>query len=378
VSISARDADRDLGSMGTPAAPRDRFLFLDGLRGFALACMVLNHTARWWMDGRMTWPRYHLIYVSMTFAAPAFLFLVGFCMPLAVRRQGGAAEQPSLAGLARKFVRRGLMIVLAGMLLNVMVFPTEPFWSWGVLQTIGLSLIALVPALWLLCWYPATAGLLLGVAAALYVGFSLSFGRLADWVAAHPLMAQLWFYEFPPWPWVSLPLVGLVLGWWWLDARARSPAAERRYLAACSVAGGALLIAFFVLDWLMATPLRFGLKRDFILNRHWAPRGLTLLWIFGTLLLLLSAHYYIMEVRAHRLSWLVVLGQTALFLYFVHQVIALSLVNQRLGWRFNRWDLFVLANAVLIGGLVGLGRLWIALKRLARRPQARPGAPSTA
>jgi hypothetical protein len=139
-----------------------------------------------------------------------------------------------------------------------------------------------------------------------------------------------------------------------------------------------LLIAFFVLDWLMATPLRFGLKRDFLLNRHWAPRGLTLLWIFGTLLLLLSAHYYVMEVRGHRLSWLVALGQTALFLYFVHQVIALSLVNQRLGWRFNRWDLFVLANAVLIGGLVGLGRLWIALKRLARRRRTLPGAPSTA
>jgi hypothetical protein len=139
-----------------------------------------------------------------------------------------------------------------------------------------------------------------------------------------------------------------------------------------------LLTAFFALDWLVATPLRFGLKRDFLLNRHWAPRGLTLLWIFGTFLLLLAAHYYVMEVRGWRLSWLVILGQTALFLYFVHQVVALSLVNERLGWRFNRWDLFILANAVLVVGLVGLGRLWIAAKRLARRLRATPDAPSIA
>ena len=377
MSISASDADNDLGSMVAPAAPRDRLLFLDGLRGFALVCMVLNHTGRWWMDGRMTWPRYHLIYVSMTLAAPAFLFLLGFCMSLAVRRPGGPAEQPSLARLAHRFAGRGLMVVLAGMLLNVVVFPAEPFWSWGVLQTIGLSLIALVPALWLLR-YPAAAGLLLGTAAALYVGFRLAFERLVVWVEAHPRMAHLWFYEFPPWPWVSLPLVGLVLGWWWLDARARSPASERRYFAACAVAGGALLTAFFALDWLVATPLRFGLKRDFLLNRHWAPRGLTLLWILGTFLLLLAAHYYVMEVRGWRLSWLVILGQTALFLYFVHQVVALSLVNERLGWRFNRWDLFILANAVLVVGLVGLGRLWIAAKHLARRLRATPGAPSIA
>ena len=181
--------------MVAPAAPRDRLLFLDGLRGFALVCMVLNHTGRWWMDGRMTWPRYHLIYVSMTLAAPAFLFLTGFCMSLAVRRPGGPAEQPSLATLARRFVGRGLMVVLAGMLLNVLVFPTEPFWSWGVLQTIGLSLIALVPAVWLLR-YPAAAGLLLGAAAALYVGFSLAFERLVVWVEAHPGVVRLAMHHY--------------------------------------------------------------------------------------------------------------------------------------------------------------------------------------
>ena len=63
----------------------DRLVFLDALRGFALVFMVLNHTARWWQDGKMTWPRYYWIYATMAIAAPIFLFLVGFCLPLSKR-----------------------------------------------------------------------------------------------------------------------------------------------------------------------------------------------------------------------------------------------------------------------------------------------------
>jgi hypothetical protein len=44
--------------------------------------MVVNHTARWWIGVPMGWPRYHLVYVTLTLAAPLFLFLVGFYLPL--------------------------------------------------------------------------------------------------------------------------------------------------------------------------------------------------------------------------------------------------------------------------------------------------------
>src|SRR5712664_584686 len=112
-----------------------RFAYLDGLRGAALIFMVLNHTARWWMDGHMTWSRYHLIYVTLTLSAPVFLFLVGFCLPLSLRSSADAPE--SMGALLRKFAPRGARIVLAGLLLNVLVFPDEPVLSGGVLQMIG-------------------------------------------------------------------------------------------------------------------------------------------------------------------------------------------------------------------------------------------------
>ena len=101
-----------------------------------------------------------------------------------------------------------------------------------------------------------------------------------------------------------------------------------------------------------------GLARDFLLNRHRTPRGASLFWVFGLLFVGLGASYWVMEARRLRLRWLVILGQTALFLYFVHQVIALMLVNHWLGWRFNQRPRFWLANAVFVLALVGLGWAW--------------------
>src|SRR5262245_60092990 len=77
----------------TRRAATDRLVFLDALRGFALIFMVLNHTGRWWQDRSMGWPWYYSIYVTMAVAAPTFLFLVGFCLPLSlVKTRGSLGE----------------------------------------------------------------------------------------------------------------------------------------------------------------------------------------------------------------------------------------------------------------------------------------------
>ena len=72
------------------------------------------------------------------------------------------------------------------------------------------------------------------------------------------------------------------------------------------------------------------------------------------------------------------LGQTALFLYFVHQVIELTLVNKILGLRFNDWPVFWIANVVFVVLLVALGymRLAVGAKMRARAPAAAGGAPA--
>jgi uncharacterized membrane protein len=242
-----------------------RLPYLDGLRGAALIAMVVNHTTRWWVDVPMTPARYALIYVTVTLAAPIFLFLVGFCMPLTLRASPEGGE--SLGALARRFVPRGLQIALAGLLLNVVVFPEDPVLAGGVLQTIGLAIIAMVPAVWLLRRRAAPWALLL-VAVAGYVAFVLAFPSLTAFVAAHPLIGLVLFYDFPPWPWLGLVLLGLVLGWTWLPAHRRDPEAADRHLAVAGAVGTAMILAFFAYDWWAATPMPWGMRRDFMLNRH--------------------------------------------------------------------------------------------------------------
>ena len=339
----------------TTAGPaRERLWFLDAVRGWALILMVLNHTGRWWQDAVMRWPRYYLIYVTLTLAAPMFVFLVGFCLPLSASRTGD-----EWAALGRWAVR-GVRIILAGLLLNVLVFPEDPIWNNGVLQTLGFSILVAAPAALLLRSRVGRWGLV-GAAIAMYLLFVATFPRLTAWVGLHPRGSRVLFLEFPPWPWLSLVLVGLVLGSSWVrktDARGRA-----RYMWGMA-AGGVLCLAwFFGWDAWAHTANRWMFTRDFTLNNHWTPRGAGLAWVFGMVFLQIALAYYLVELRRLPSRWLVILGQTALFLYFTHHLIVLTLVHQWLGERFNNWWTFSAANALLILLLVAMGRGWQEAKR---------------
>ena len=338
---------------------RERLVFLDALRGFALIMMVLNHTGRWWQDRVMGWPRYYSIYVTMAVAAPIFIFLVGFCLPLS----GTRGEEPARVMLW-KYAKRGGRLILAGLLLNLLVFPEDPIYNNGVLQTIGVGIIAAAAATGILR-YRGMRAALVALAVLLYLAFGWSFEWLSEWVRAHPAGSRLLFLEFPPWPWISLVLVGLVLGDLWVEQR--DSRARARYLWLMLGAGALCFAGFFGYDWWAETPKRWTFMRDFILNNHWTPRGASVIWILGMLFVLMALFYYAAEVRRLRMTWLVTLGRTALVLYFLHQLIVLTLVNQRLSMRFNDWWLYGLANLVLMVLLLGIGRLWLEVKRRWRR-----------
>jgi uncharacterized membrane protein len=340
----------------TTAGPaRERLRFLDAVRGWALILMVLNHTGRWWQDAVMRWPRYYLIYVTLTLAAPMFVFLVGFCLPLSASRAGGDER----AALGRWAVR-GVRIILAGLLLNVLVFPEDPVWNNGVLQTLGFSILVAAPAALLLRSRAGRWGLF-GAAVVMYLLFVAAFPRLTAWVAAHPRGSRVLFFEFPPWPWLSLVLVGLVLGSWWV--RRTDVAGRARYMWGMAAGGVLCLGWFFGWDVWAHTANRWMFTRDFSLNNHWTPRGAMLAWVFGMIFLQIALAYYLVELRRLPSRWLVILGQTALFLYFTHHLIVLTLINQWLGERFNNWWTFSLANALLVLLLVAMGRGWQEAKR---------------
>jgi len=341
-----------------------RLHFLDGLRGVALILMVVNHTSRDWLDVVMGWPRYYLVYGSLILPASIFLFLVGFCLPISYYRR---RESEGFLSDLRKYFRRGIGVVAAGYVLNVIMLPRPPVppeervWHGGVLQTIGLTIILLGPLVPVLRRRWARWALLV-TAVLIYLSFGWSHRVLARWCAAHPTLGVMVFGDFPPWPWIAPALMGLVLGWMWLEARARGPHHEARYFATAAVIGLLCLVAYDLWEWWIPTTPRFGFPRDRGLNHYWTPRGVTTFLIVAGVAWLLAICYWLMEVRRWELRWLVTLGQTALVLYFAHQLIEETLIHRALGLRLNNWSVYWTANLALIVLCVYLGRAWLAVK----------------
>jgi uncharacterized membrane protein len=348
----------------------DRLQFLDAVRGFALLLMIANHTGRWWQDGAMGWPRYNLIYATMAVGAPLFLFLVGFCLPLsfAPRRQAGAPLSP---GVVAKFLQRGAKLVLAGWALNLVVFRDEPFWEGGVLQTIGLGIILALPPM-LILHRRVARYLLVVFALAFYALFSIFHSSIEAWLPTHRALGRIFFFEFPPWPWIAIVWIGLSLGW--VFALQDTPERRARYLTRMTAAGLAGLAVFAIWDWAHGTPLHLSLafKRDFVVNNHWTARGITTFLCVGSVFCLLGLAYYLVEVKRLPAGWLVILGRTSLMLYFLHHLIVLTLAKEWLGLKLNNWWWYALANAVLLVLLVGIGRLWLAIRAVAARRRLQP------
>jgi uncharacterized membrane protein len=341
-----------------------RLQFIDGMRGIALILMVINHTSRDWMDVGMGWARYHLVYGSLLLPAAMFLFLVGFCLPISFHRHRHAER--FIDELA-KYFRRGIGIIAAGYLLNVLMLPRGPvppeerFWHGGVLQTIGLSIILLGPLVPVLR-RRVMRWVLTVVAAVLYLSFVWWHPALERWCAGHPKLGVMLFGDFPPWPWVAAALIGLVQGWVWQEARARGPREEARYFERAAVVGLLCLAAYALWEWWIPTTPRFAFARDLGLNDYWTPRGVTNFLIIWGVSWMLAFSYWLMQARGREIPWLITLGQTALPLYFMHQLIEETLIHRTLGLRFNNWLLYWAANAALIILCVYLGRAWLTVK----------------
>jgi uncharacterized membrane protein len=294
--------------------------------------------------------------LTTSVAGPIFLFLVGFVLPLSFE----SATRPG-----PKYARRALGTVAAGYVLNVLVFPEDSWVASNVLHTIGLAILLATPLLYVLHRAVARYAILVA-AVTLYVTFSRVFAPLTGWVERHPKLADVWFYDFPLWPWMSLVLVGLLVGW---GARARTVESERaRYFALLFAAGAACLAV--AVAWEVWGPPRphLGFARDYILNHHWIPSGATAAGVLGVIFCSLAAMYYLTTIRTYRFRLLVIAGQAAFMLYFVHHFVVVSLVQRALGIVMTSWWIYWLSNALLMAALIALAAAWLAVKR-ARRPR---------
>lgn len=127
-----------------------RFLSLDILRGFTVACMIMvNNPGSW---GHMYPPLKHYIWDGCSptdLVFPTFLFIVGASVWFAMRKTGHELT----GGVAFKIIKRGILIFLVGEALKMYPFYNmEEFRirGFGVLQRIGIAyMLGSFIALWL-------------------------------------------------------------------------------------------------------------------------------------------------------------------------------------------------------------------------------------
>ena len=336
-----------------------RLAYLDAARGIALVLMIVNHTARYWATDDLG--RWALIYLTTSAAGPTFLFLVGFVLPFSYR----ASPHP-----ARRALERAALLMAAGYAVNLVLVPQQPLLGSNVLHTIGVAiLVALLARPWLARPLGRYAVAAAGVA--LYASFALAFAGITSWVDAHPLVAQLAFHDFPPWPWLGVVFLGLALGA--AAADLASGLARARFYAGLGGAAAALAAGALVCEWYWPSSPRLTFSHDLLITNHWIPRGASVAWVLAWSLGTVAACYDLVERRGFRLRALVRLGQTALFLYVVHHVVVVTLGQRALGVALRSWPLYALATALLLVLLLALAAGWTALQR-ARRPPAHGSA----
>ncbi|MDC0668578.1 DUF418 domain-containing transporter [Nannocystis radixulma] len=340
----------------TPA----RLLSLDALRGLAVVLMMEQHMAVWLWRAEPGVSPIAQAPVLMALnglgglAAPTFITLAGAGTTLLAR------ARPT--GLDVILVRRGLIVMGFGWLLNLLT----PSWfsagSWFVLHLMGLGM-ATAP-LWRRL---SDRALLIGQALLL-----LAAPLVQHWLQTPELLVndrmrrldltggplRLAFAEgqFPIVPWLGLFLGGIVVGRWLQQGRT---APILRMAAVLLVTGVALA----------AVALRTGphagvWDRLFQIRLSFYPAtpAIVLLLQSGTLLLLLGALALEKRGQIGERGWLVALGRASLTLLLVHVVVFRELTRP-----LGAWQAFSAEIALAIVGV------WVIVCALAARLWQRVG-----
>jgi uncharacterized membrane protein len=211
----------------TEVNPKQRFAYIDWLRGLACLMMFIVH-------GYDSWLRYDLRETSTykwsqflgTIPAPLFLFLAGVALALVtdkMRRAGASANE-----IARKSIARGAEVVLFGYLFRIQEYvlglPKAPWTDLlrvDILTTIGITLILMG----VICWLARSRAAMIALSVTLT--FLVAMVTPPLYTTWRPRWLP-WFLEsyvngvhiynvpqawlFPIFPWVAFGFAGLAIG----------------------------------------------------------------------------------------------------------------------------------------------------------------------
>lgn len=398
---------------------KKRLEFIDLARGFAVLLMVMWHTADSWVrpEERVgaTWT-WFVFFGGM--AAPLFTSLAGVASGLRAER---AADRPFDASVMRAQIGRGLEIIVLGYALRMQMWMVDGgglLDPWGATVWVpGLSAIFLaIAAAKRLAANPRQSSYLFAAAIVLYaaamiqlgtrmperpfglmrvdilqcIGASLVLVALAErglsrrtlvalsaavvvavvapslekvlpGVLPRPLAAYFarWpavpgerpLAGFPLFPWLAYPLLGRAVG----IAIARGEKNERL---------GKLAIAAVLLGFVLSVAGNetFLTKLGFVSAQTQFVYLVRVVARAGNLLVVLGVMYAASHAQAVRTSFVWVLGQASLFMYFVHMEFAYGISTASLKGKLALAE-WAIACAALLAALTGVV-YWKRTKRV--------------
>jgi len=304
---------------------KQRFAYIDWMRGLACVVMFQTHCYDSWLGG----PARHTSFFGWsqlggTLPAPLFLFLAGVSCALLTNRMRRKGIAPGK--IATTTIRRGAEIYGLALLFRVQEFALgQPWAPWtdllrvDILNTIGLSLVFMG----ILCWIGRSHAATTILAAVAALGVALLTPPL--WTTWRPRWLP-WYLEsyvngvhtfnvpqvwlFPLFPWTAFAFAGLAAGFLlFSDWATENPG---RAMALFGAGGVAL---FFLSKWLDALPVQLYAVYD-----YWHTSPNFFLARIGILLVITLAVYAWCRwgFGQKGFSPLILLGQASLLVYWVH------------------------------------------------------------
>jgi uncharacterized membrane protein len=337
--------------MTQPAARRT---YLDVLRGVAVLIMMEAHVIDSWTRPADRGSRaFGESLILGGFGAPLFLFLAGIGVAMSAGSKARRSGDPAAA--VRAVQKRGLQIFALAFVFRLQSYLLSHAPAWTMLKVDILNimgpLIVAAAALWAVGRGPRARAALFAAAAAVAVLVTPSIRHMAG-LAALPDALEGYLRPIPGltnftfFPWAAFVMAGAGVGVV-LDA-SRTPAADRRANLALGAGGLVLAAAAYKASFLPAIDPRSAFWTTslsfFLLRLGLMIAALTLAWLW--------------EQRpgaGRRWSPLQLMGQTSLFLYWVHVELVYGLVSHPLHGAFS----LPVAWAALAGFCLLM--LWLAV-----------------
>jgi uncharacterized membrane protein len=309
--------------------PSTRVRAIDWLRGLVMVLMTIDHAGSMFDAHHLHGDRAGVPMSPLPagefltrwvthLCAPAFVLLAGAALALSTEKRGDQRGQTAF------IVKRGFLIAALDPLWMSLGFALYHAIIFQVLYAIGISLVCMAFLRRL------SSGALVAAAIAIQLLGELSSRVQPETQPWHALWSFL-FVGGPPFrpamvayplvPWLSMMMIGWVLGRWIIATRAYSDARRARTLALVGVA----LLAVFAIVRGVDGYGNWGLYRDSLAPLQWLhvakyPPSLAYTTLELGLAFLLLAFLSLLErhTSSRVLHFFSVLGSTAFFFYLIH------------------------------------------------------------